>query len=93
MPGRDWETKLGVRVKKYTCLVKQMHTSRMPTAFMKFNYVHILPCRAETLPLFLAIAFALLRIQTEQTLPLIRLTSSLFVMALETTLYAVCVFF
>lgn len=47
-----------------------------------------MPCRAETLPLFLAIALALLCIQTEQTLPLIRLTSSLFVAALETTLYA-----
>lgn len=48
--------------------------------------------RCRTLPLFLAIALALLRIQTERILPLIQLMSSLFVAASETTLYAVCFF-
>lgn len=41
---------------------------------------------------FLATALALLRTQTERTLPLIRLTSSLFVAALGTTSYAVFFF-
>lgn len=51
--------------------------------------------RCRTLPLFLAIALALLRIQTERILPLIQLMSSLFVAASETTLYAVffCLFY
>lgn len=34
-----------------------MHTFGMPTAFMKFNYVYILPRRAETCPLFLFLFF------------------------------------